>query len=86
MDEPGFGDPNSELGAWFVEFMAKYSGNYRTFSHGIVHGIIAGLFFVLPVMGSNALFENKGWKYIAVNVAYWSLTLAIMGGILCAWV
>ncbi len=86
MNEPGFGDPASELGQWYTGFMEKYGGNFRTFTHGIVHGIITGLFFVLPILGTNAMFERKGWKYIAVNVGYWIITLAIMGGILCAWV
>jgi hypothetical protein len=50
-----------------------------------LHGAIGALFFVLPVLGINALFERKGWKYILINVGYWVLTLAIMGAILCGW-
>ena len=86
MDEPGFGDPNSEVGAFMADFMSKYGNNFRTFSHGLVHGILAGIFFVLPVLGTNALFERKGWKYILINVGYWTVTLGLMGGILCGWV
>lgn len=85
MNEPGLNDPNSELGLWLADFMGKYGNNFRTFQHGVFHGVLAGLFFVLPVMGTNALFERKGFKYIAVNVAYWTITLALMGGIICAW-
>ena len=33
--------------------------------------------------GTNALFERKGFRYIAVNAGYWILTLMIMGGIIC---
>ncbi|GAB4262617.1 MAG: DUF1761 domain-containing protein [Saprospiraceae bacterium] len=86
MNEPGFGDPSSEVGTFMADFMSKYGNNFRTFSHGVVHGVIAGIFFVLPVLGTNALFERKGWKYILVNVGYWTVTLGLMGGIVCSWV
>jgi len=86
MNEPGFGDPGSEVGMLMADLMGKYGNNFRTFGHGVVHGIITGLFFVLPVLGTNAMFERKGFKYIAVNVGYWILTLALMCGIVCGWV
>jgi hypothetical protein len=85
-NDPGLSDPNSETGKFLADFMAKYGNNFRTFSHGFVHGIIAGLFFSLPILATNAMFERKGFKYIAVNAGYWIVTLAIMGGIICAWV
>lgn len=85
MNETGMADPNSEMGMYISDFMAKYGNNFRTFKHGLLHGAIAGLFFALPIMGTNALFERKGFKYIAVNVGYWTITLALMGGIICAW-
>lgn len=85
LSEPGFGDPASEVGKMMEEFMAQYGNNFRTFKHGALHGAIAGFFIVLPVLGTNALFERKGFKYIAVNVGYWIVTLTLMGGIICAW-
>jgi len=66
-------------------FMADYSNEFRTFKHGVFHGALVGIFFVLPVMGTNGLFERKSWKHIFINVGYWTLTIAIMGGIVCAW-
>lgn len=85
MNEQGFGDPNSEVGKLMGDLMTKYGNNFRSFGHGALHGVITGLFFVLPVLGTNAMFERKGFKYIAVNVGYWIVTLAIMGGIVCGW-
>lgn len=84
-DEPGFQekDPNSKAFAMFMTFMEAYGNNFRTFKHGALHGFLAGIFFVLPVLGTNALFERKGFKYILVNVGYWAVTLMLMGGILC---
>jgi hypothetical protein len=83
-NEPGLKDPSSEVGMMVANFMAKYGTNFRTFKHGAFHGTIAGIMFVLPVLGTNALFERKGFKYIAVNVGYWTVCLALMGGIICA--
>jgi hypothetical protein len=77
------GNVSAELAALIKSFEELGSGNFRTFKHGALHGTIAGLMVVLPVLGTNALFERKGFKYIAINVGYWTVTLAIMGGILC---
>ena len=85
LEEPGFGEAGSEVQNYFDAFMAKYGGNFRTFIHGAFHGVIEGLLFVLPILGTNALFERKGFKYIAVNVGYWTITIALMGGVICQW-
>ncbi|TVZ56222.1 uncharacterized protein DUF1761 [Lutibacter sp. Hel_I_33_5] len=68
---------------YFQDFMAQYGDRFRTFGHGALHGAMIGLFVVLPVMGTNALFERKSFKYVAINAGYWIVTIAIMGGILC---
>jgi hypothetical protein len=66
-------------------FIADYADAFRTFKHGALHGVMMGLFVALPILGTNALFERKGAKYIFINSGYWIVTLAIMGGIICAW-
>jgi hypothetical protein len=66
-------------------FMADYGNAYRTFKHGMLHGFMTGLFFALPMIGINALFERKSWKYILINGGYFIVCLTIMGGIICAW-
>jgi Protein of unknown function (DUF1761) len=71
-----------EQQAYLADFMAKYGTEYRTFKHGVLHGVIAGLLLALPFIGTNALFERKGFKYIAINVGYWIITLALMGGVI----
>ncbi|MBK8444391.1 MAG: DUF1761 domain-containing protein [Sphingobacteriales bacterium] len=63
----------------------KYANEFRTFRHGAIHGALTGIILILPVLGTNALFERKGWSYIFVNVAYWTITLALMGGVICQW-
>lgn len=83
-NEPGIMDPTSEMGLWLADFMAKYGNNFRTFKHGVLHGIIIGIMFVMPIIAINALFERKGFKYIAINSGYFTVSLALMGGVICA--
>lgn len=78
------GDPTDALPS-FQAFMDDYGNSYRTFKHGALHGAMAGIFFVLPVMATNGLFERKSWKLTFINVGYWTLCLAIMGAIVCGW-
>jgi Protein of unknown function (DUF1761) len=81
--EPGFSDPNSEISKLIADFMSKYGNNFRTFKHGALHGSLIGLFFAMPLVGTGALFERKGFKYIAVHAGYWIISLCLMGGIIC---
>jgi Protein of unknown function (DUF1761) len=66
-------------------FMGKYGNEFRTFKHGVFHGLLYGIFMVLPIIGTNGLFERKSWKYIFINVGYWTVSLMLMGGIICVW-
>lgn len=58
-------------------------GSFRTFRHGVVHGVITGIFFVLPLLAIGSMFEFRGWKYILINAGYWIVCLGVMGGIIC---
>ena len=85
INEPGFTDNTGEAFNTFTDFMAKYGNNFRSFGHGTIHGVLAGLLFVTPIITIKSLFERKSFKYIAINGGYWIVTLAIMGGIVCQW-
>ncbi len=81
---PEIMESGSDASAYFADYMNKYGANFRTFKHGALHGAMtAGLFFIMPIIAINAMFERKGFKYIAINAGYWIITLAIMGGIIC---
>jgi hypothetical protein len=70
----------------FEAFMADYGTAFRTFKHGMLHGFIAGLFLALPIVGTNALYEGRSWKYTLVVGGFWIVCFTIMGGIICGWV
>lgn len=69
----------------YAEFMADYGNAFRSFKHGALHGLITGLFLVLPVIGTNALYERRSFKYTLVTGGFWIVCCTIMGGIICGW-
>lgn len=83
MSDPSLTEVGSETYKYAQEFMERFGGNFRTFKHGALHGTMVGLFIVLPIVGTHALYESKGFKYIAIHVGYWMVSLALMGGVLC---
>lgn len=70
----------------YAAFMNDYGMVFRTFGHGALHGFLAGVFSALPIVAINGLFEQKSWKYIAVNAGYWIAVMTVMGGIVCGWI
>jgi hypothetical protein len=79
------GDPSLAKPSYDA-FMLDYGMAFRTFKHGMLHGFITGLFLALPIIGTNALFERKSWKYTLISGGFWIVCLTLMGGIICAWV
>ena len=83
--EPGFAEAGTEANTYFNDFMSKYGGKHRSFGHGALHGALAAFLFAMPVIATNALFERKGFKYIAINAGYWIAAVTLMGGVICAY-
>lgn len=79
------GDSTAETTDYVKHFYETYGNRFRTFKHGTLHGTIAGFFIAMPIIGTAALFERRGFKYVAIHTGYWMLTLALMGGVLCAY-
>lgn len=81
---PEISEAGSAVQQEFYALMAKYGDRYRTFGHGALHGFMTGILLALPIVGINAAFERRGWKYTLIHVGYWAITLMLMGGLLCA--
>ncbi len=62
-----------------------YFGSFHTFGHGALHGAMLCLTIIAPVIISLGLFQKNTGKNILLNVVYWTITIAIMGGILDVW-
>lgn len=69
----------------YSAFMADYADAFRSFKHGALHGFMSGIFLALPIISINGLFEQKSWKYMAIQAGYWTMIMTIMGAILCGW-
>lgn len=69
----------------YAAFMADYGTAFRTFKHGALHGFMTGLFLAFPLVGTNALYERRSFKYVMVVAGYWIVCCMIMGGIVCGW-
>lgn len=69
----------------YAEFIADYGNAFRTFKHGAFHGFMSGIFLVLPLIGTNALYERRSFKYTLVTAGFWTVCFTIMGAIICGW-
>ncbi len=58
----------------------------NTFVHGMLHGAILSVFTVLPILTMNGMYERRTWSNTFVHFGYWFITMALMGGIVDAWV
>ena len=78
-------EAGSELAKWMEYYNTNLAASNHTFKHGAFPGVMLGIMVVLPVFDTNALFERKGFKYVAVNVGYWIICIALICGIVAAW-
>jgi hypothetical protein len=76
------GDPSLAKPS-YAAFMADYGTAFRSFKHGALHGLMTGLFLILPVTGVGALYESRSFKYVLESGGYWVVSMMIMGGIIC---
>ena len=56
-------------------------GEFDTFGHGVAHGLVLTIFFIMPVLLTKKLFEQSSWKNLWINIGYWGVSLMLMGGV-----
>ena len=54
-------------------------------AEGAMYGFLTGFGWVAMGMALNALYEMRGWKYIAINGGYMIVGFTVSGLILGAW-
>ena len=60
-------------------------GSFHTFKHGAFHGAMLAIFVLLPPFITNGLYERKSWNLMGINMLYWVITFALIGGLTDAW-
>ncbi len=81
----GFGVAGSAAQTEFESVLAMVGNRHLSFQHGLLHGMETGFLIALPILVIKSLFEQKSWKYIGLNAAYWILAMGLMGAIVCQW-
>ena len=70
-----------DLGMW----AGHHPPEDQTFLHGAFHAVLNCAKLVIPVLIINALYQQQKVGGIIVDVFYWAVTFAVMGGILYMW-
>jgi len=56
-----------------------------TWQWGVIAGLLAGVGWVVAMFIVIALFEQRSWKYMAINCGYIAVYFAVIGFILGIW-
>lgn len=73
----------SLLISWFMAFVFKDKETGGL--HGALEGLHFGFFFCAAIFCVIALFEQKTWRYMAINGGYILVYFTLIGFILGAW-
>ena len=65
--------------------MIDAHGDDMVWHHGMFHGLMAALFFVVTSMGINYLYQRKSLKLFFIDAGYQVLILVIGGLVLGLW-
>ena len=78
----------SFVGSLLMGYILSYFVVYATattFVMGMKVGLWLWLGFVVPVLVGSVLWEGKVVRYYLINISYWLVNIAVMGGILAVW-
>ena len=81
----GFNEPGSKA-LQDLEQVLRIVGDYHlSFGHGAIHGTMAAVMLLLPVIVAIALRERRTYKYVFIHFGFWLVSAVLMGGILGQW-
>jgi hypothetical protein len=75
----------SPLYSLIVSIYSTHGHSFRTYKHGALHGTIAAITLVLPLVASCAVFERRGFKYVMITWGFWLINFILMGAVICHW-
>ncbi|HLA94407.1 MAG TPA: DUF1761 domain-containing protein [Pyrinomonadaceae bacterium] len=73
--------------AWIMSYnLAFFLGAPGTTWHwGVIAGLLTGVGWVVPMFIVIALFEQRSWKYMAINCGYIAIYFSVTGFVLGIW-
>lgn len=73
--------------AWLMSYnLAYFLADAKTdWNWGLTAGFLAGFGWAAAIFTSIALFEQRSWRYIAINAGYIVVYFSVIGLILGAW-
>lgn len=73
--------------AWIISYNLAFflGGPGTTWQWGIAAGLLAGVGWVVTGFIIIALFEQRSWRYMAINCGYVTVYFAVIGFILGIW-
>jgi hypothetical protein len=70
--------------AWILSYFVVYA-SAGNFVDGMKIGFWLTIGLIAPVLLSSVLWEGKVVKYYLINLAFWLVSVSVMGGILTVW-
>jgi Na+/H+ antiporter NhaA len=73
--------------AWIMSYNLAFclAAPGTTWQWGVAAGLLAGVGWVVAMFIVIALFEQRSWKYMAINCGYITVYFAVIGFILGVW-
>ena len=73
--------------AWLMSYNLAFflAAPGTTWQWGVIAGLLAGVGWVVAMFIVIALFEQRSWKYVAINCGYITVYFAVIGFILGIW-
>lgn len=73
--------------AWLMSYNLAFflAAPGTTWQWGVIAGLLAGVGWVVAMFIVIALFEQRSWKYLAINCGYIAVYFAVIGFILGIW-
>jgi hypothetical protein len=73
--------------AWLMSYNLAFflATPGTTWQWGVIAGLLAGVGWVVAMFIVIALFEQRSWKYMAINCGYITVYFAVIGFIIGIW-
>lgn len=58
---------------------------FHTIKHGLFHALVLAITVVMPMFGTQGMYEKRSWNWIFIQTGYWFSRMAVAQAILSFW-